>query len=146
MNLKRRMTCPIIHSNSLPLCSTEGKKKPHTMKCLLFFFVILAALHDNSYHLTSWHCPVVSIPICSFCIVSLHMLIGCYAWKCQHKAISWPRCMQSNTPPPSFSLICSHLRQEASSHLVSTCRLKEYNNKTGYLPSSLQIFASRSSS
>ncbi|XP_011612880.2 SUN domain-containing ossification factor [Takifugu rubripes] len=23
MNLKRRMTCPIIHSNSLPLCSTE---------------------------------------------------------------------------------------------------------------------------
>lgn len=39
-------------------------------------------------------------------IVSLHMLIGSYAWKCQHKAISWPRCMQSNNPP-SFSLICS---------------------------------------
>lgn len=51
-----------------------------------------------------YFCPAPAPPVPL--IVSMHMLIGCYAWKCKHKAISWPRCMQSNNPPP-FPLICS---------------------------------------
>lgn len=93
------------------LCVLQKVKNKYLNISLLFFVVFLPFNCDLLALLNI--CPFFFFFSNIYCVLT-HAFIGCYAWECQHKALRWPRCMQSEI---SFSPKTIHFHFHPSVHV-----------------------------
>lgn len=101
------------------LCVLQKVKKTSTWLSPLFSFLffyhfncdLLALL--NIYPFFFFRSNFHFFPVYTYCVLA-HAFTGCYAWECQHKAVRWPRCMQSEI---SFSPKTIHFHFHSSVHV-----------------------------